>query len=192
MRAQTFTWNGRKGAVILGPTEHRVARWLADVSRHGRVTIRTTHLAAVLGLERSEAYRITRRLRILGLFGIENDQGGTRGGRRYWRTVLEHDGAELDHARHREAWSRIMGWARAKRARIAAAIQTIEGSRRERGRSTVADPHAGRRFPLAGLRQFSEPGPESAARAGPGSILERLIVGGLKPELAEIFGGIDA
>lgn len=116
------TWRGRRGAVLLGPTEDRVARYLADMTRRGRVTIRTTVLVEQLSLERSEAYRITARLRVLGLFGIENDQGGTRAGRRYWRTGIEHDGARLDAARHRAAWSRILAWARARRATVAARV----------------------------------------------------------------------
>lgn len=103
--------------MLLGPTEDRVARYLADRTSHGRVTIRTVDLIAALNIERSEAYRITARLRVLGLFGIENDRGGTTGGRRYWRTPTEHDGARLDAARHRSAWSRILGWSR-QRARI--------------------------------------------------------------------------
>lgn len=118
------TWHGRRGAVILGPTEHRVASWLRDRTRTGRVTIRTVDLARACRLERSEAYRITRRLRTLGLFGIENDQGGTRGGRRYWRTAIEHDAAALNHERHRAAWARVVAWSRQRqrglRARFAA------------------------------------------------------------------------
>lgn len=111
----SVTWKGRKGSVLLGPTEDRVARYLADATRHGRVTIRTMDLAARLGLGRSEAYRITDQLRTLGLFGVENDQGGTLGGRRWWRTATPHDGVTLDATRHRIAWSRILAWARARR-----------------------------------------------------------------------------
>ena len=116
------SWHGRRGAVLLGPTEHRVARWLADMTRAGRITIRTVDLATACRLERSEAYRITRRLRILGLFGIENDQGGIHGGRRYWRTSIEHDGAGLDPVRHHTAWSRVVAWARARRDRLTARL----------------------------------------------------------------------
>jgi len=83
------------------------------------VAIRTVELARALRLERSEAYRITARLRVLGLFGIQNDQGGTRGGRLYWRTSILHDGAELDGTRHRDAWARVLGWARARATRLA-------------------------------------------------------------------------
>jgi len=119
------TWHGRRGAMLLGPTEHRVARYLADRTSNGRVTIRTTDLIAALGLERSEAYRITARLRVLGIFGVENDRGGTNGGRHYWRTPIEHDGARLDATRHRVAWSRILAWARARREVIAARLAWI-------------------------------------------------------------------
>ena len=118
----TATWHGRRGAVILGPTETRVARYLDDATKRGRVTIRTVELAARLQLERSEAYRITRRLRILGLFGIENDKGGTRGGRRYWRTAISRDGAALDDRRQRAAWGRIVAWARSRRYRLRALL----------------------------------------------------------------------
>lgn len=90
-----------------------MARYLDHMTRSGRVTLRSLELAGVLRLERSELYRITRRLRVLGLFGIENDRGGTRGGRRYWRTAIEHDGAELDQGRHRAAWARIVAGTRA-------------------------------------------------------------------------------
>lgn len=122
------TWRGRRGAVILGPTEHRVARWLHEMTRHGRVTIRTVDLISALGLERSEAYRITARLRLLGLFGIENDRAGTNGGRRFWRTPTEHDGATLDRHRQRIAWSRIVGWARGRQARIAARLAELRAT----------------------------------------------------------------
>ena len=136
------TWRGRRGAMLLGPTEDRVARWLADRTDHGRVTIRTAYIAESLGLERSEAYRITARLRVLGLFGIENDRGGTNGGRRYWRTPTEHDGARLDAARHRAAWSRILSWARARRARAIARLEAIRNhtSRAGIGREDATDP----------------------------------------------------
>lgn len=123
------TWRGRRGAVLLGPTEDRVARYLADATRDGRITIRTVDLVARLNVERSEVYRVTARLRVLGLFGIENDQGGTRGGRRYWRTAIEHDGARLDAARHRAAWSRILAWARARRAIVAARLGELHTPR---------------------------------------------------------------
>ena len=102
----------------LGPTEHRVAAYLADATRHGWIRIRTVELAERLGLERSEAYRILGRLRVLGLFGIQDDQGGARGGRQVWRTPTVHDGPGLDPVKHRLAWARIRGWARARAARV--------------------------------------------------------------------------
>lgn len=117
------TWRGRKGAVLLGPTEDRVARYLADVTSRGRVTIRMVDLIARVGITRSEAYRVTARMRALGLFGIEDDQGGTNGGRRYWRTPTRHDGARLDPSRHRVAWARVLGEARARAARVAEFIR---------------------------------------------------------------------
>lgn len=119
--------------MLLGPTEDRVARYLADRTSNGRVTIRTADLVAALGLERSEAYRITARLRILGIFGIENDQGGTNGGRRYWRTGIEHDGARLDATRHRVAWSRILAWARRRSELVAARLAGIRNHTRQAG-----------------------------------------------------------
>lgn len=126
--------------MLLGPTEDRVARYLADRTSNGRVTIRTADLVAALGLERSEAYRITARLRILGIFGIENDQGGTNGGRRYWRTGIEHDGARLDATRHRVAWSRILAWARARQEVVASRLAGIRNHTRQIGRiRTTAD-----------------------------------------------------
>lgn len=116
-------WHGRRGPVVLGPTEHRVARALADLCRPGRVTFRSTDLATRLRLERSEFYRITRTLRVLGLFGIENDRGGSHGGRRYWRTAIEHDGPGLDDAKHRAAWARVVSWTRRRAARSAALMR---------------------------------------------------------------------
>lgn len=124
-RVTARTWHGRRGPVILGPTEHRVASWLRDRTHNGRVRIATVDLAAALGLERSEAYRITARLRVLGLFGIENDQGGARGGRWIWRTAIEHDTPGLDAARHREAWARVVGWARSGHARLTARLASL-------------------------------------------------------------------
>lgn len=115
-------WRGRRGPVVLGPTEDRVARYLEAATQYGLVTLRTVELAARLGLERSEAYRITRQLRVLGLFGIANDRGGTAGGRRYWRTAIEHDGAELERSRHRTAWARVVAACRATARTIAATI----------------------------------------------------------------------
>jgi hypothetical protein len=114
--------------MILGPTEHRVARYLADRTTNGRVLIRTSDLIATLGLGRREGYRITARLRVLGLFGIENDRGGTKGGRLYWRTAIEHDGATLDATRHRVAWSRVVAWARWRSLRIAARLADLRQS----------------------------------------------------------------
>jgi hypothetical protein len=122
------TWHGRRGAVLLGPTEHRVAGWLRDRTHHGRIKVRTVDLATELRLERSEAYRITARLRALGLFGIQNDRGGTRGGRFIWRTSIEHDGAELDRERHREAWARIVAWARGRKARLAEKLADLRAT----------------------------------------------------------------
>lgn len=141
------TWHGRRGPVLLGPTEHRVASWLRDMTRNGRVRIRTTDLAIACRLERSEAYRITRRLRVLGLFGVENDRGGTKGGRAYWRTAIEHDAAGLNHERHRAAWSRIVAWARQRRAAWASVRRpgpnhqpAVPRRRQAAGAAPVADP----------------------------------------------------
>jgi hypothetical protein len=94
-------------------------RYLDHLTRNGRVTIRSLDLATRTRVERSEIYRITRRLRTLGLVGIENDRSGQLGGRRYWRTAVEHDGAELDRTRHRDAWARVVGWSRHHAARAA-------------------------------------------------------------------------
>jgi hypothetical protein len=157
--------------VILGPTEHRVARWLADRTRNGRITLRMVDVATANRLERSEAYRVTARLRILGLFGIENDRAGTHGGRRFWRTAIAHDGAALDETRHREAWARVVAWARAKAFRLAARL----GPQHLRSPGSWA---VGR--PTAPAREI----PPSPAGAG---ILGRLIAGGLSPGLAAEF-----
>jgi len=121
------TWHGRAGAVLLGPTEDRVARWLTARARRGRVLFRTMQLADELRLERSEAYRITARLRVLGLFGIANDRGGHRGGRWVWRTAIQHDGAQLDPDRHRRAWSRVLGAARSRAATVRNHISRLRG-----------------------------------------------------------------
>lgn len=110
-------WHGRAGAVALGPTQHRVARYLEDLTSHGWAHVRTADLAERLGLERSEAFRILSRLRVLGLFGVSNDRGGHAGGRRVWRTARRHDGARLDPSRHQVAWARIRGAVRAARIR---------------------------------------------------------------------------
>lgn len=138
MIARATVWNGRRGAVILGPTEHRVARYLADRTRTGRVTIRNAELVADLGIARSELYRITARLRVLGLFGIENDRGGNHGGRRFWRTAIAHDIGALDAAKHREAWARVVAWARDRRGRLAARLASLK--RRPHTAPVVASP----------------------------------------------------
>jgi hypothetical protein len=167
------TWHGRRGTVILGPTEHRVARWLAGMTRTGRVTLRTVDLAAATGVERSEAYRITARLRVLGLFGIENDRGGNHHGRRYWRTATEQDAGALDVGRHREAWARIVAWARARRDRAAARLAAIRGDHTRRDRSparrpAAPTPAAGAPCPAAGVT-FAE----AMRTAGLGRLMER-------------------
>lgn len=108
--------------MILGPTEDRVARYLHDLTRHGLVTVRTMELAQRLDLERSEAYRVLARLRALGLFGVENDRGGQRGGRRIWRTERAGTASGLDADRHRIAWARVVAWSAHQRARVVAAL----------------------------------------------------------------------
>jgi predicted ArsR family transcriptional regulator len=117
-----LVWRGQHGSVILGPTEDRVARYLHDLTRHGLVTIRTIELAQRLDLERSEAYRVLGRLRALGLFGVSNDQGGQRGGRRIWRTERAGTASGLDAGRHRIAWARVVAWSAHRRARVVAAV----------------------------------------------------------------------
>ncbi len=176
--AITSTWHGRKGSVILGPTEARVARYLDAATRHGRITIRTVELASQLQLERSEAYRITRRLRILGLFGIENDKGGTKGGRRYWRTAVQHDGAELDDARHRGAWARVVAWARVRRYRIRALI-----TRQDDGAAPVGLP----------TPPESDPGTPSlpAIDSGGGTFGERLRAAAMAQDLGDLVATLD-
>lgn len=176
--AITETWHGRAGSVILGPTEARVARYLDAATKHGRVTIRTVELAERLQLERSEAYRITRRLRILGLFGIENDKGGTKGGRRYWRTAVAHDGAELDDARHRGAWGRIVAWARGRRYRLRALLTRHDGDA----------PVAGMPTPSAPAAPFL---PGSVADAGGGTFRERLRAAAVAQGLGDLVSTLD-
>jgi hypothetical protein len=156
------TWHGRRGPVILGPTEHRVARWLNDATRHGRIRIRTVDLVAATHVERSEIYRITARLRVLGLFGIENDRSGSRGGRQIWRTPTLHDGPGLDPVRHRLAWRRVVGWGVAHQRRIAdrlAAIRNHTGTRpRDGSRVHLAaepDPLSGSAAPTFAARMRS-------------------------------------
>lgn len=171
---------GRRGVVILGPTEAKVAAYLTRATMHGRVTIRTVDLGARLGLERSEIYRITRRLRILGLFGIENDRGGTLGGRRYWRTAIPHDGAELPAEAHRAAWARVTSAARA----IAGAIATAVVIRSAAARHTLAGAGASSSSPM-------EPGtmpgplPVGVSMGGsPPSFREAMLRAGLAPWIA--------
>ena len=112
------------------------------------------------------------RLRALGLFGIENDRGGTNGGRRIWRTAIAHDGAELDQDRQRTAWARVVAGAKGMAGRLAARLGELRANQ---------------------TRQLS-PGWQLPTREGVaespisppsrGSLLERLIQAGLKPELA--------
>lgn len=129
------TWRGQHGAVILGPTEDRVARYLEHMTKHGRITLRTVELAQRLGLERSEAYRITARLRVLGLFGIANDRGGAHGGRRIWRTAIERASPQpLDPVRHRTAWARVVAYLRARRS---TALDSLARLRQRRDGSNV-------------------------------------------------------
>jgi hypothetical protein len=144
--------------MLLGPTEDRVARYLEAMTRHGRVTIRTVDLVSALRIERSEAYRITARIRTLGLFGIENDRGGTRGGRRYWRTLTARDDGRLDDTRHRIAWSRIVAWARHRRALTMARLDHIRQSAAipRAGTGGLATAGAADRIPVAPAGTFAE------------------------------------
>lgn len=162
--------------MLLGPTEHRVARYLHEMTRSGRVTIRTVDLIDTLQLERSEAYRITARLRVLGLFGIENDRGGNHGGRRFWRTSIEHDGVELDQVKHRVAWSRIVAWARGRRERVAARLAAI------RAHTTYVEPLRAARAQDSATPASERNGPrelagvtfaESMRRAGLGRLMDQ-------------------
>lgn len=121
------TWRGRHGAVLLGPTQDRVARYLDDLTGHGRIRIRTRDLADRLGLERSEAFRILARLRVLGLFGVSNDRGDHDGGRTVWRTRIRHDGSGLDPARRRITWARMRGATSRARARLRERLDEIRG-----------------------------------------------------------------
>lgn len=151
MTAAAPTWRGQYGAVVLGPTEDRVARYLADATAHGRVTLRMVDVAARLGLVRSEAYRITARLRTLGLFGVENDRGGTRNGRRWWRTAATRAGVRLDGSRHRLAWARVIAWTRARAARLLDALRALTTAR------SVSRPH-----PRRADGPTADPAPDAA------------------------------
>lgn len=125
-----IAWRGRRGTVLLGPTEDRVARYLDAATADGWIRVRTPELASRLGLERSEAYRITARLRVLGLFGVANDHSGARGGRRYWRTAIRHDGPTgLDPLRHAIACARLAGWSRARGTAVRRALDHIRAAR---------------------------------------------------------------
>jgi len=168
-----YTWHGRRGSVLLGPTEDRVARYLEDLTDHGRVTIRTVELADRLRLERSEAYRITARLRVLGLFGIENDRAGTRGGRRIWRTARRHDGPGLDPRRHSIAWARVRAWAAARRLGL---TDRLEAIRTIRGGSPTA-------VPVPTLSPLEVPGmTPRAGRDGFAELMRRSGLGALLDE----------
>lgn len=185
------TWTGRRGTVLLGPTEARVARWLAGRTRHGRVAIRTVDLARSTRVERSEAYRITARLRVLGLFGVEDDRGGTRGGRRYWRTAIPFDVGELDATRHRDAWRRIVAWSIARARAVAARLDHLR-SRSMLHVDRTSDPYPTTARALVVVQGRVGIGPEPAERKPPGSgrsILERLELAGLAPGLVERFAG---
>lgn len=173
-----ITWHGRRGAVILGPTENRVARWLLGMTKAGRVTIRSVDAIAATHVERSEWYRITARLRTLGLFGIENDRGGNHGGRRFWRTGIETAAHELDARKHREAWARVVAWAKARRDRIRSSLEAIRN-------------RDGRLVPPAVPGTGPAPAVDAlhGRQVGAGTFLERLVAGGLKASLAVEFRG---
>lgn len=117
------TWRGRRGTVALGPTQHRVACYLAELASRGQVTVRTADVAERCQLSRTEAFRIMARLRVLGLFGISNDRGGHHGGRRIWRTAIAHDGPGLDPVKHRIAWARMRAAAAWARGQVIATIR---------------------------------------------------------------------
>lgn len=168
----TSTWHGRRGPVLLGPTEARIARYLEHMTRRGRVAIRTVDLAAATQLERSEAYRITARLRVLGLFGIENDRGGTKGGRRYWRTPIEHDSPGLDATLHRVAWSRLVAWARVRRRSISARLATIRQSSGQAARALAAGATAGSAPLPPGMAEPAGTFAERMRRYGLGELMD--------------------
>lgn len=152
-------WRGRYGWIALGPTEDRVARYLDDATRHGRITRTTARIQDDLGLGRSEAFRILRTLRTLGLFGVENDQGGTRGGRRIWRIDRPGEGATLDAGRHRQAWARVVAYLAERKARALARLRSMTTR-------AAHPPRQGSRFPRRTLAPTS-PGPDPQADVGP-------------------------
>lgn len=157
--------------MILGPTQHRTALWLERATRHGRVTLRMLRIAAELGLERSEAYRITRRLRMLGLFGVEDDRGRTHGGRRWWRTRSRRPGAwAFDPGSHRRAWARIVASSR----RIVLELA---------GRDPMAHPLCR----VCGERRPPEHDHPAPAKTAGASFRERLARYGLTPETVETW-----
>lgn len=173
-------WNGTAGAVILGPTQHRVAQHLVRATKYGRVTLSSPQLAAELRMGRSDFYRITRQLRILGLFGIENDQGGAKGGRRYWRTA-RRDGRELPATRHRAAWARVTGWLKARAKALQALGRAIAGAPAGKG------PHdPSRQAPPSPPHRQQPLGLPLGPPSGP-SVLERLRQAGLRSDLADAW-----
>ena len=170
--SSAYTWHGRRGAVLLGPTEHRVATFLEAMTRHGRITIRTADLVDRLHVERSEAYRITARLRVLGLFGIANDRSGARGGRLIWRTTTARaERRGLDSHRHHVAWARIVAWSRARRAHALSGLAALRQSR-----------IAARPVPAA--RSAHGPDVVTPGTSGP-SFRELMAGAGLSPALVE-------
>jgi hypothetical protein len=176
------TWHGRAGAVELGPTEARVARYLVSITGHGWAHVRTMDIAERLQLERSEAYRIMARLRTLGLFGVSSDRGGHGHGRRVWRTAIRHDGVRLDTTRHRAAIARIRGSARrarlAGRGRLAIIRAAVPGS--------AARPHGG---PGVAASPPAAPGPTFAERmraAGLGRLMDEWRVTEWRPDARRV------
>ena len=166
------TWHGARGAQLLGPTEDRVARWLAVKTKHGRARIRSVDAIAALRLERSEWYRVTRRLRILGLFGIADDRAGARGGRLVWRTSSD-TGVRLDAGRKRAAIARMRGQVHAAARRLGRFLAS--------GR-TGAVPATGRPAPAdASPASAGDPGARQRRR-------QLMLDAGLSPALAAEWG----
>jgi len=108
-------------AVVLGPTQQAVYRFVLGATDHGRRPVFTlARIASVTGKPVSSVHEALGRLRALGLIGCAARMGRT-GGHRLWRVAPRVSGA-LDAARHRLTIARVLKrW-------YAQVVRTTEGT----------------------------------------------------------------
>ena len=134
-------------AVMLGPTQEAVYRFVWGMTEHGRrPTFTLAAIAKATGKPVSSVHEALGRLRALGLIGCAARMGRT-GGHRLWRVVSRSVGGALDAARHRLTVARLI-------KRWALSVPT------ERDREAIPPATLWREPPASSANSGADPSPE--------------------------------